>query len=120
MNASPITDLHSLRAFFAAQPESTWTENTRDERRDGEDHERHCAIGLLDRAGQTVDNGRFTHLLNDLFRPLVTGHTFFSRPDWALADVNNGADERYPQSDPRSRVLAAIDDLIAGTVKTSL
>lgn len=109
--------LRALRDQLAAQPSERWNADVRSYPREGGSEATHCAIGHLELA---LDVGLFSlksdHPVFDLFKPLITDETMHHRADWALAEVNNGFDPRYRQPDPRARTLAAIDDLLAGTV----
>ncbi len=105
---TPFT-LVAIRDLLAAHPADLWIAN----RRDG-DGGTHCAIGWLDHDLGYCTGGH--DVLFSLFRPLVTDRTSYGTPAWAFADVNNGDDPRYQQAGPKARTMAALDDLIAGTV----
>lgn len=100
--------LPALRRYLAKQPAKTWN--------DGARHgpgNTHCILGHLEPL-----NGGFVYEEDAILRPFVGLTTPRLRSkNWALANVNNGLDPRYKQRSPRARVLAAIDDLIAGKVK---
>ncbi len=112
--------LPSLLAIFEAAPEEKWNSGSR------WDGDTHCALGWIE-----VDMGGFGHhdpckMLNiddpvfALFEPLICPSTYLSRSDFALANINNGEDKRYPQSTPKQRTVAAINDLINGSVPACL
>lgn len=112
----PLTvdsDLPAFRAFFAAIPAEHWR--------------RSCALDHLGMARGETGLARSASTLARAFTPLIEplgdsvgyGATIFvSTPRGACIafNVNDGRDPRYQQPDARARVLAALDDLIAGTV----
>ena len=125
---SSIYDLAFFRSFFASKPEEQWLAGILH----SDDKTKHCAMGFIDNEGE---DDRLRHpsdspmgqAIGLAFAPLFTevriehrhlkpDNTIPHRGVYALVMVNNALDPRYPQPTPRARVLAAIDDLIAGTV----
>lgn len=110
---TPESDLPAFRAFFAAISVEHWR--------------RSCALDHLGLARGETGLSRSASTLARAFTPLIEplgdsgGHSaalYMSVPRGACIafEVNDGHDPRYQQPDARARVLAALDDLIAGTV----
>lgn len=97
---SPVYDLQFFRSFFAGIPDDKWCVGTRTNYRG-----QRCALGHLSPVENAFKDTPMTQALNELFLDGIRMYPAY---------VNNGFYvSYYPQSTPKARILAAIDDLIA-------
>ena len=115
MTMTTETIAQEAKRLLEPIPEEQWT----DEHGYSDGVSKCCALGHWNRLHSsnpnnynTINcaNGNADNQMADI------GDAFFNDPlfgYYKIAEVNDGVDDRYPQSTPKQRIMALLDDMIA-------
>lgn len=124
--STPLYDLPFFRSLFAAIPDDqwcNWTVLSDDGRRCARGHAGDISNMGRNRERLAAFDGHFESLIGHVTLMPGVRNDFdevvsvsLHRCDIVAAQISNGTTAQYQQATPKARILAAIDDLIAGTI----